>query len=251
MNMAIEVSNVSKRFGEVKALDDVSVSFGGEQIYGLLGNNGAGKSTLLNIIAGRLFADQGAVSVDGLPGRSDAALCRIHLMGEKNLFPEEMKVRQALRWAGELYRGFDREYALSLAEQFKLRTDKKITALSTGYASIFRFVTALATNAPYLLLDEPVLGLDAQHRDLLYRLLLTHYAERPCTIVISTHLIAEVANLLAHTVFIREGKIIVDAPRDSLADGALREAMPAVLSQSGFDLQNYFIRLMKGGEGDE
>lgn len=94
---AIEVKSVTKAYGEVTALRDVTVSFGENRIYGLLGRNGAGKSTLLKIIANRIFPDQGEVTVDGLPAReNDGAQAKLYLMSEENLYPETMRVRDAL-----------------------------------------------------------------------------------------------------------------------------------------------------------
>lgn len=104
-----------------------------------------------------------------------------------------MKVKRALDTAAVFYPDFDRSYAESLAKQFELPLNKKINGLSTGYGSIFRLILGLSVNTPYVLFDEPVLGLDAQHRDLFYKLLVQKYAEHPCTMVVSTHLIAEVA----------------------------------------------------------
>lgn len=245
--MAIELQHVTKRYGALTALTDASVSFGDNKIYGLLGNNGAGKSTMLNLITGRIFPDEGAILVDGKPANRDDSLGKIFLMGETNLFPDEMRVHQAIRWSGEFYPGFDRAYAEQLAQRFGLPLKKKIKSLSTGYASICRIVLALSSRAPYLLLDEPVLGLDAQHREMFYRLLIEHYAAQPCTIVISTHLIAEVANLIEHTVILRAGTVIVDQPREALPDKASRQPLSETLTQSGADLQSYFIKLMEEG----
>ena len=106
---------------------------------------------------------------------------------------------------------------------------KKIATLSTGYTSIFRLVLALSVNTPYLLLDEPVLGIDAQHRDIFYKLLIEKYSEYPCTILISTHLIQEVANLIEHTFIIKNGRIIKDMPREELLDGGYTVSGPAAL----------------------
>ena len=92
--MAIELSGVSKSFGRVTALDNVSVSFGGDVIYGLLGNNGAGKSTALNIITNRIFADSGTVTVDGSTVvNNDSALKKVFIMGESNMYPSDMRVK--------------------------------------------------------------------------------------------------------------------------------------------------------------
>lgn len=238
--MAIEIRNLRKSFGGAYALDDVTLSFGDNKIYGLLGNNGAGKTTLLNIITGRYLADSGQVLVDGLSAPdNDAALGQIYMLGEKRYYPDNMRVKEALGISGWFYPDFDAAYAAELAERFQLPLKKKITALSTGYASIFKIVVALAVNTPYLLLDEPVLGLDAQHRDMFYKALLVRYAERPSTIVISTHLIAEVANIIEHTVIIRAGRIIRDAPQETLPSGPQLEQA---------NLQDYFIQLMNEEE---
>ena len=175
--MAIEFHHATKRFGGVTALEDVSVTFGGDKIYGLLGNNGAGKSTLLNILTGRICPDGGTVTVDGAPVTGDEALGKLFLVGEQNLYPDDMRVKGAFDAAALFYPDFDRARAEDLAEQFGLSVKQKINRLSTGYGSIFRNILGLCVGTPYVLFDEPVLGLDAQHRDLFYRLLLETYAE--------------------------------------------------------------------------
>ena len=279
--MAIEVQNVTKRFGDTWALEDVTLTFADHTIYGLLGNNGAGKSTLLNILTGRVLPDGGMVTVDGVAGGTDEALSRLFLVGEKNLFPDTMRVRQAFDAAGTFYPGFDRACAEDLAQQFGLNRKQRITDLSTGYGSIFRLILGLSVNVPYLLFDEPVLGLDAQHRDLFYKLLLRKYADSPCTIVLSTHLIAEVAEIVEHTVIIRRGRILKDAPTEDLTGnaytvsgpaaaldaytagktvlsesvlgglktacvlGAAERPLPPALELSHVNLQDYFISLME------
>ena len=107
--MAIELKNVSKSFGGVKALSGVSVSFGGGKIYGLLGSNGAGKTTMLNIITNRLYADSGEVLIDGerAPGR-DRALGKVYMMAEQNLFPDSMKVKAAISVTADFIPGLTR-----------------------------------------------------------------------------------------------------------------------------------------------
>jgi len=213
----IEVRNISKNFGNVQALKGVSVHFEENRIYGLLGRNGAGKSTLLNIITGRIFAAEGEVLIDGEAAlENDRILGKIYMMSEKNYYPESMKVRDAFKWSKEFYPDFDLNYAKTLSEKFELNTAKKIKSLSTGYSSIFKMITALSTNARYILLDEPILGLDANHRDLFYKTLIEKYSGNPCTIIISTHLIEEAAGVIDHVVIIKNGEIITDESRDEL-----------------------------------
>ena len=229
MNM-IEMKQVSKSFGATRALKNVSLSLGENRIYGLLGNNGAGKTTLLNLITNRLYADSGEVLIDGHPvADCDRALGKLFMLGEQNLYPDDMRVERAIWATGVFYPDFDPGYAASLCERFGLNRKKKITSLSTGYRSIFRIVLALSANTPYLLLDEPVLGLDAQHRDLFYKLLIEKYSERPCTILLSTHLIQEVSTLVEHTIIIKNGEILKDQPTESLLESGYTVSGPAAL----------------------
>jgi len=164
----IAVNHISKRFGTTHALDDVSIIFKENKIYGLLGRNGAGKSTLLNIITNRIFTDDGEILIDHQPAQeNDQALRKVYLMSEKDFYPEKMKVNDGFKWSQEFYPDFDMEYALSLSEKFTLNIKNKIKSLSTGYTTIFKVITALASNVPYILLDEPILGLDNSIRVLL------------------------------------------------------------------------------------
>lgn len=213
----IEIKNVNKRYGNVQALNDVSLRFEENKIYGLLGRNGAGKTTLLNIITGRIFADRGNVTIDGAHVlENDAALRKMYLAGENMLYPENMRLKDAFKWTKEFYSGFDAEYAFKISEQFELDTNKRVKTLSTGYASIFKLVIALSVNTPYILFDEPVLGLDANNRDLFYKLLIEKYSENPCTVIISTHLIEEVSAVIDDIVIIKNGSIIKNESREEL-----------------------------------
>lgn len=213
----IEIKNISKKFGSVEALSQVSLCFEENKIYGLLGRNGAGKSTLLNLISNRIFADSGEILVNSMPAaENDQAQSLLYLMSEQTLFPEKMKIRDAFNWTRNFYPNFDLAYAQNLAVRFGLDTKKKIKALSTGYTSIFKVITALSAGTPYVLLDEPVLGLDAGHRELFYKVLLETYGLRPCCIILSTHLIEEAAGVIEDIVIINQGKIIKNESCESL-----------------------------------
>lgn len=213
----IEVKNVSRSFKDTIALNQVNLIFEEGKIYGLLGRNGAGKSTLLNIISNRKYPDEGYVTVDGIPAsENESVLRKMFLINEKNLYPESMKVKDAFKISKDFYPSFDESYALKLCELFELNIKKKIKSLSTGYQSIFRNIVALSVNVPYVFFDEPVLGLDAYHRDLFYKLLIEKYSQNPFTAIISTHLIEEVANVIEDVVIIKKGIIIKNESRDSL-----------------------------------
>lgn len=213
----IQINNVTKIFGGTVALNQVTLNFEPHKIYGLLGRNGAGKSTLLNIITNRLFADDGEVTIDGLASiENDHAQNKVYLMSEKNLYSSSMTCMEALKWSQVFYPNFDMDYALNIAKQFGLDPKKKIRSLSTGYSSIFKIVIALSVNTPYVLFDEPVLGLDANHREMFYKLLIEKYSDNTFTAIISTHLIEEVSTLLENVMIIKNGEILVNESCETL-----------------------------------
>lgn len=217
----IEIKNITKVFGNTTALDNVSLNLEANKIYGLLGRNGAGKTTLLNLITNRIFPTYGEILLEGEKvSENDDALSKVYFMTEANFYPEGMTVKKAFKWTKEFYPGFDTDYASALCDKFLLKTGKKIKELSTGYKSIFKIIVSLACNAPVILLDEPVLGLDANHRELFYKELLQAYGERPRTIVISTHLIEEAADIIEDVIVIKSGKLILqDSVEKVLSQG--------------------------------
>lgn len=215
--MSIEIKSIRKNFGIIRALDGANITFEENKIYGLLGRNGAGKTTLLNIITNRIFAGNGEVLIDGISSKeNDQALNKVYMMSEKNFYPSNMKIKEVFRWTEEFYPGFDIEYANKLADIFELNLNKNIKSLSTGYNSIFKVIIALSINRPYILLDEPVLGLDANHRDVFYKLLIEKYSDTPATFILSTHLIEEVSNVIENVIIIKKGKIIKNETREEL-----------------------------------
>lgn len=217
----ITVSHLTKEYGPACALRNVSVSIGENKIYGLLGRNGAGKTTLLNLICSRIFPTAGEALLDGGQIReNDEALQKIFCVTEQGLYPDSMKVREAFRWAKEFYPSFDTAYALELTKKFELKTNKRMDSLSTGYSTIVKLILALAVNTPFVLYDEPVLGLDANHRELFYRELLDNYIKHPKTVVISTHIIEEISELLEHVIILKDHTVIVDDSVERLLNGA-------------------------------
>ena len=213
----IQVKNVSKNFGKIDALKDVSVTFEADKICGLLGRNGAGKTTLLNIITNKMFTTTGEVLIDGEPAwENDRAQAKTYCMLEKNVHPWDMRVKEGFRWACEFHPEFDMEYAYTLAQKFKLNTDMKIKSLSSGYNSVFKLILTLASGVPVIIFDEPVLGLDAAHRELFSRELIAYYGEHPKTVIIATHLIDEVAEVLEQVIILKNGKVVLSEPVESV-----------------------------------
>ncbi|MGH4052592.1 MAG: ATP-binding cassette domain-containing protein [Clostridium sp.] len=217
---AIKVSNASKKYGDTFALDNITLNIEENKIYGLLGRNGAGKTTLLNIINNRIFLDKGTICIDDKNLHDDkSCLGKIYFMEEQDLYPQSMKVKDLFNWTKEFYSNFDMKYALELSKKFELNINKKIKELSTGYSSICKIINTMASGAEILIFDEPVLGLDANHRELFYKELMESYIENPKTIVLSTHIIEEVAQLIERVLIIKDGKLIKDESVEELLMG--------------------------------
>lgn len=216
---AIQIKNITKRYKGVTALDDVSLSFEFGKIYGFLGRNGAGKSTLINIIANRIFADQGEVLIDGIPAKENMGVHeKIFCMSEADLYDRDLKVKEHFKWTNRFYSDFDLEKALALSRKFDLDVNKRFKALSKGYQSIFKLIVALSINVPYVIFDEPVLGLDANHRELFYSLLLKELENNERTLILATHLIEEVSNIIEEVVLIDKGKILLQKTVEELLE---------------------------------
>ena len=208
---------LSKSYGKVKAVDNVSFVLEEGKIYGLLGRNGAGKTTIMHMITAQLFATSGQLKVFGEePYENDRVLSQMCFIKESQKYPENFRVVDVLNVSPLFFPNWDREFAYSLIEDFRLPLKRRVKKLSRGMLSAVGIIVGLASRAPLTIFDEPYLGLDAVARSLFYDRLLADYAEHPRTIVLSTHLIDEVSQLLEHVLVIDQGKLILNEEADTL-----------------------------------
>lgn len=213
--MTLNIDNISKSFKDKKVLDDINTSFETGKIYGLLGRNGAGKSTLMRIISNRIFPDQGKVTLDLQEIYKNPKLFKyVFVSSEDNMFPSDERCINIFKMLCD-FAPFDYQKMLSLSEEFGLNTKTKWEKLSTGYRTIFNDIIALSSPATFVFHDEPILGLDANHRELFYEKLLQTYSEDKC-IVVATHLIDEITNIIDSVIIIDQGKIVIDKDKDKL-----------------------------------
>ena len=133
---------------------------------------------------------------------------KIFCMSEADLYASSLKIKDLFKWIDRFYDSFDLKKAFQTAEKFDLDVTKRFKALSKGYQSIVKLTAALALNVPYVIFDEPVLGLDANHRELFYNLLLKNFEDNDQTIIIATHLIEEVETFIEEAIFIRNGELV-------------------------------------------
>jgi ABC-2 type transport system ATP-binding protein len=221
MTTVVEVTDLSKHYGKVHAVDGVSFSLEENRIYGLLGRNGAGKTTLMSLLTAQEFASGGSIEVFGhSPVENAGVLEQTAFIRESQRYPEDFRVKHVFRSAPWFFANWDADFATKLASEFRLPLNRRVKKLSRGQLSAVGVIVGLASRAPLTFFDEPYLGLDAVARQLFYDRLLSDYAEHPRTIVLSTHLIDEVSNLLEHVIVIDEGRIIIDSDADTLRGSA-------------------------------
>ncbi|WP_035770049.1 ABC transporter ATP-binding protein [Arthrobacter castelli] len=227
-NAVIEVRNLTKRYRSEKALDDVSFSIAANKIYGLLGRNGAGKTTLMSILTAQNFKTSGHVSVFGQsPYENEKVLPRICFIRESQKYPDDFTPQHAFRSASLFFANWDQAFADRLVQDFQLPVKRRIKKLSRGQLSAVGVIIGLASRADITFFDEPYLGLDAVARQLFYDHLIEDYAEFPRTVILSSHLIDEVANLLEHVIVIDQGRILMDDDAEDIRGTAHTVVGPA------------------------
>ncbi len=206
----IEARGLSKAFGKTIALDHVNLRLDEGRILGLIGPNGAGKSTALNAILG-LIEYQGQLTVLGRdPGTERDQLMRdVSFIADVAVLPRWMRVSQALDYVAGVHPRFDRAKAESFLAKTDIRHASKVRELSKGMVTQLHLALVMAIDAKLLVLDEPTLGLDLLYRKQFYDSLLTDYFDRSRTIVVTTHQVEDVQNVLTDLMFINRGQIVL------------------------------------------
>ena len=219
MTSLVNARGVSKHFGAVRAVDNVSFEIDEGRILGLIGPNGAGKTTLLKALLGLTDCD-GDLSVLGLdPFRQRKELMQnICFIADVAVLPRWIRVTQLLDFVEAVHPNFSRKRVEVLLQQTSVRSDAKVRELSKGMVTQLHLSIIMAIDAKLLVLDEPTLGLDILFRKEFYANLLNDYFDEQRTILITTHQVEEIENLLTDIMFINDGTILLDSTMDALAD---------------------------------
>ena len=209
--VVIDARGLRKTYGTTVALDGIDLSIEDGRIVGLIGPNGAGKTTTLNAIVG-LTSYRGELRVlNRHPWSERATLARdVCFITDVAVLPRWIRVSQALDFVGAVHPRFDRAKADTFLTTTTIRPSKRVGELSKGMVAQLHLAIVMAIDARLLVLDEPTLGLDRLYRKQFYDTLLADYLERGRTVIVATHEVDEIQDILTDVVFMDRGRIVLN-----------------------------------------
>jgi ABC-2 type transport system ATP-binding protein len=219
MSAVITATGLSKRYKNSLALDNVSFQIPAGRIVGLIGPNGAGKTTALKAILG-LTDFSGQLNVLGLDPRKqrDKLMEQVCFIADVAVLPRWLKVSEAIDFVANVHPRFNRAKCEAFLARTKLTPAMRVRQMSKGMIVQLHLALVMAIDARLLILDEPTLGLDILYRKQFYQNLLEDYFDENKTIIVTTHQVEEVEHILTDLMFIRDGKIVLDADMDAIGE---------------------------------
>ena len=212
----LELRNLTKSYNKkTPVLDNLNLDIESGRIIGLLGPNGCGKSTLIKLIAGLLQPNSGSISVCGLPVGQDSKAI-VSYLPERTYFNSGMRVRELIKFFSEFYADFDSERAYKLLSDLGIDPAQNLKSLSKGTKETVQLLLVMSRHAKLYLLDEPIAGVDPAARDYILRTIVSNY-NPDATIIITTHLITDVEQVLDDFVFLSYGGQILMAGNVDIA----------------------------------
>lgn len=223
-----ECWDLTKNYGSLRAVDNISISLESGKIAGLLGPNGSGKTTLIKMANGLLRPTSGKILIDGMaPGKKTKAITAY--LPDRDFLPEYMNVRQLLEFYGDFFEDFDEERARGMLDDLGLSEKMRLKKMSKGTKEKVQLILTMSRRAKIYFLDEPIAGVDPAARDYILKTIISNY-DPEAAVVISTHLIADVEAVLDDVIFINHGNIVLHKSADEIredegksVDGLFRE----------------------------
>ncbi|NLU37156.1 MAG: ABC transporter ATP-binding protein [Clostridiales bacterium] len=216
MNKLLECKNLSKYFGPVRALDNVTLTIGSGRIVGLLGPNASGKSTFMKICNDLLTPSSGEIRIAGFePGVESKKI--VSYLPERNYLNDWMKVSDIISFFDDFYADFNKEKAYDMLNKLNIQAEDRLKTLSKGTKEKVQLILVMSRDAQLYLLDEPIGGVDPAARDYILETIIRNYNEN-ATVIISTHLISDIEKVLDDVIFIKEGQIVLHKTVDEIRE---------------------------------
>lgn len=215
-NYVMECKDLSKSYGSIKALDNITVNIERGKITGILGPNGSGKTTLIKIVNGLLKPDKGSVTINREPVgiKSNKA---VSYLSDCVCMPEWMNVGELTEYYADFFDNFNCRKAEEMLKNLSLDKSQKIKTLSKGTKEKVQLVLTMSRDADIYILDEPMGGVDPATRDYIINTIISNYSENSA-VLISTHLISDIENILDDVIFINKGKIILAETAENIRE---------------------------------
>ncbi len=231
MDFIMECKGLSKIYTNVPALSDINIQIKKGRIVGLLGPNGSGKTTLIKLTNGLLTPTRGEIFVDGEPIGTKTKKSVAYLP-DRNFLPQWMTVNQIINFFEDFFEDFRRDRAEEMLKSLNIDNKRKIKTLSKGNQEKVALILTMSREAKLYMLDEPIAGVDPATRDYILRTIISNYSE-DATVIISTHLIADVEKVLSDVIFIDNGQI------------ALCDTVDNIRENNGMSVDEYFREVFK------
>ena len=227
----LECKALSKHYGKVAALESVDLSIESGRVVGLLGPNGSGKTTFIKLVNGLLTPTAGEVRVGGnRPGPASKAL--VAYLPDRDFLADWMTVEQQIRFFADFYKDFDAEKAREMLARLGIDPAQRFKTLSKGTREKVQLILVMSRKAQLYLLDEPIGGVDPATRDFILDTIIRNYNPE-AAVIISTHLIADVEQVLDEVIFLKEGRVVLQDSTDNIRE------------QQGMSVDRYFREVFK------
>ena len=215
MDNILSVTELTKSYGRKKVLRKTTFTLPAGRLVGLMGPNASGKTTMFNIISGLTKFREGSVAIDGVPvGVASRSL--VSYMPDKNFLYSYMKVKDALGFYKDFFPDFDEKRAEELCNSLGLEKDEKVNKMSKGTIEKFLLLLTLSRKTKLYLLDEPLGGVDPLAKTKIIDTILSQFAGKDSTIILSTHLLKDIEKLFDYALFLKDGEIVKSGEADAL-----------------------------------
>lgn len=231
MSVLLKCENLSKRYGDVLALNSINLTIESGRIIGLLGPNGSGKTTLIKLINGLLMPTSGTILVGGYKPDTESKKI-VSYLPDNNFLPEWMTVNQIVELFVDFYADFRPELAYEMLRSLGISVKSKMKSLSKGNKEKICLILAMSRNALFYVLDEPIAAVDPATRDYVIATIINNYNPE-ASVLISTHLIADIESILDEAIFLNKGEII------------LHKAVDEIREETGKGVDEYFREVFR------